>query len=116
MLLALVLAGIATWPVQVRAADASPATTAEAVRAALFDAQSALLSGDTASAQARATDAATASEPLLTALPADSVAAQRIADGLVAASQAAATGDATALASARGEIATAILLGSYDAT
>ncbi len=115
-LVGFLLAGLAAGPARVRAADSAPAATVETIRAALFDAQSALLTGDVATAQARATDAKTAAEPLLAALPAGSPAVQRISAELATAIEAATTGDTTVLAAARGDIATAILLGAYDAT
>lgn len=115
-LIAFLGAGLSPWSAQIRAADSSPATTVETVRAALFNAQSALLSGDTSSAQAGTADAAAAAQQLLAALPPGSPAAQRISAGLAAAAGAASSGDATALAAARGDIATAILLGAYETT
>lgn len=101
---------------QVDAAEPAPSETVETIRTALFDAQSALLTGDTATAHARTADAVAAAQPLLAAFSRSSTATQRLSADLEAATEAVAANVQVGLAAARGDIATAILLGSYELT
>jgi high-affinity iron transporter len=95
----------------------SPATSGEASRAALFDAQSALAMGDVAGARGAVVAAGEAAAPLVAALRAagDGRGAAAIETALVAAANAAERGDGVALAAAAGQFWPAVLGAAYQA-
>jgi high-affinity iron transporter len=94
----------------------APGLAAQAIRSNLFDAQAALLAGDSAAAT-EAVAAATASVALLTpSFAADVDVLQDLEAGLAVASNAVAGNDTTALALAHGQIWSALVRGSYTRT
>jgi high-affinity iron transporter len=98
------------------APNTAPGLAAQAIRSDLFDAQAALLAGDSAAA-AEAVAAATSSAALLTpSFGADGDVAHALEAGLAAASDAVARNDATALALAHGQVWSALVRGSYTRT
>ena len=117
--IALIVFLVAALPVSAAFAQGdSPQSQAEAVRQQLFDAQSALMSGDTAAATESVQQAADLYQSALadTLVVISPKAAQRIADGFSAASTAAETGDTLGLSVARAEIWTGLLSGATDVT
>jgi high-affinity iron transporter len=94
----------------------APAAVAEAVSAALFEAQTRLLTGDAAGAAAKTLEAEQVAAPLVAAfapVPEDQAA---LTEALAAARQATAREDGAALAAARGRARTAMLRGSFALT
>ena len=101
---------------QVAAAESgSPASAANAVRAALFDAQEILLGGQ-GDAAASVAAARAAADPLFAAFPADGGASAQLNAGFADAVKAVEQDDAPELAYARATIWTAILAGAYERT
>lgn len=101
---------------RVEAAESTPATIVETVRTALFDAQTAMLTGDAETAKTRTADAVSAAQTLVAAFGSDTVPGQRLNADLAAATTAVTANDTVGFAALRGDIATAILLGSYQMT
>lgn len=114
-LLVLIATGLALSASPVRASAVSPASAAETLRAALFNAQRDLLAGDEPAAdwlqQAQlAYDASLAAE----LEPANATAAERIASGFVLMQAALDSDDPAAFAAARSQTWTGLLAGSYS--
>lgn len=99
----------------VRAGDA-PSMTALAVRGALYDAQQAIGKGETAAAGTAIADAASGVATFVAMIPNDPVNADRLGTAMNDAESATASGDAIALAAARGTIWTAMLGAAYTET
>jgi len=97
------------------AESGSPASAADAVRAALFDAQVFLVSGQGDGAASLAA-ARTAADPLFAAFPVDGRAYRQLNAGIAEAAKAVDQADAPGLAYARATIWTAILAGAYERT
>jgi high-affinity iron transporter len=108
---------VGTAPVALAEAPSiAPGLAAQAIRSDLFDAQAALLAGDSAAA-AEAVATATASAALLSpSFASDVDVAQAHDAGLAAANDAVVRNDTTALALAHGHVWAALVRGSYART
>ena len=112
----IILALSAGAPIDARADSASLATSAEVVRSYLFDAQSALMPGDTTGAAEAVASAVQKANPLIDGFGRDSDEAQQLAQGLAAATAAAAFGDSARVAFARAQVWTSVLAGALERT
>jgi high-affinity iron transporter len=94
-----------TASVAARSTDpANPAVAGQTIRAAMFDAEAALLAGDATTAAAKVASAEEAARALLPALTADPAAHRDITDAFAAAADAVARDDSRVLAIAHGRL------------
>jgi high-affinity iron transporter len=118
-LLVAVVLGVVVQPALVAGKAASgdaPAVAGQIVRAALFDAEAALLAGDTAGASAALDAAEQGVDELLTAFTTDPGPGQEISAALASARQAVAKRDSQALSIADGQLWSAIVHSAYVET